>query len=1368
MRMRYPSSIESEKSDKKRNLDSHLKPNRNEDRLPSMHQNIFSTPKETIKLSIRIPFADKTKKKAISIDVKVRLDLPLFVKTLEVEKKIQERFLGNEKPARRLHVHFGDEMLLLDADSYPALLQYKISMLSGSSKKTAENKGEIAHFICIDFVYKRVGEDQRCICESINAIDLSLFCKKELYRELLEGKAYETILLYKSRLQVAPVELFNKKSLQKLDLCGNNLSKSIENLQELSELRTLCLSNNKIEHFPANLGRCLNKLETLRLSKNMLKTLSEEICIFKNLKVLFVDRNKIETISPSIQNLQKLETLCLCANQLQAIPREISSIKTLENLCLRANRVPFSNFPVLPKNIVFFDGSKNTVKKTRFLLEDLSLESPDPDEGPIHSPSETEVEVDDDMEKEEHSPPLFSLQDRGHPFITALLKNLKILTLFRCGLKSLSGELFTQTPNLEALDLSMNNLCNLPKKIEDLSSLRFFNVSENNIHLLPFNFSKMRSLNALILKRNNIKTLPASIWQCPLETLNLSSNSITEFPHYQKEEEREKDEMHNTIPGEKPPFPEEALRICTCFAGYTTKELLSKVERLGEGTSLFPNSEAIPHEEHLSMAGCSICLFRGDAPFMFEGGALKHADAHEKKGGLKKLRFLDLGNNLLTTNGIGSIKFMTSLVWLNLSINEIRDASKILTNMRKLVFLNLSNNSISKLPKDIKNCLNLRALYLSCNNLTILSGEGLKKLKNLRVLDLSCNDLNYKTSFFDNDWNWNQNQSLQVLNLEENTRLTTATNIPSSAKNIFYKKKTQFALPELVYLNVQNTQIEENTLPFESDTRTVYSTVSADEMLSPLSNSFFNYLGLKTVPFIFHASFSMMHGTDVYWVFCIFDGQGDPQPARHLRDIFPLIFKKAFLERSRTQIPLLLEKIFISAHTQLGEMTQKTSTGCSTIAIVQHKSLIYIANAGANAASLYRGTQPISLCEPHSHKNKKEEERIMQFYTETGLEREKDPIIALRSLGDFSRPEITPMPTIHTHSLQKDDNFIAIGSYYFWKKTSHSLISSILRRSSITSAAKKLRDIQSNIGYDQTAALLIDIKKTHFWIDEKTLSTKKRANSLYELNENRSIVHLQKEIEPPTGNVTMVVTDIKGSTEFWLSNPLTMHAATTLHYDILRRLLRSLGGYEIKKEGDSLFAAFPHPESALSWCCITQLQIMTLDLPQELYETPLGRPVYTHRGTFTNQLDDLLPNEREEAVLLHRGLSIRMAIHTARPICNFDPVTQRADYFGKETIKTHRISNFADGGQIAISKEMYEKMRAFDISFLEDAGRPKVFFGGTKKLKGLEKSEEIYFVYPDAVVARAEYSEMPLIPVMLPQYAKEKESPKYLFMQESG
>lgn len=90
------------------------------------------------------------------------------------------------------------------------------------------------------------------------------------------------------------------------------------------------------------------------------------------------------------------------------------------------------------------------------------------------------------------------------------------------------------------------------------------------------------------------------------------------------------------------------------------------------------------------------------------------------------------------------------------------------------------------------------------------------------------------------------------------------------------------------------------------------------------------------------------------------------------------------------------------------------------------------------------------------------------------------------------------------------------------------------------------------------------------------------------------------KIDAPTGVVTLVFTDVEGSTAQWEANPEIMTLALEIHFKIMRELLQSAGGYECKTEGDAFMIAFQSPLAAVHWCMFVQEALLVADWPPGL------------------------------------------------------------------------------------------------------------------------------------------------------------------------
>ena len=309
-------------------------------------------------------------------------------------------------------------------------------------------------------------------------------------------------------------------------------------------------------------------------------------------------------------------------------------------------------------------------------------------------------------------------------------------------------------------------------------------------------------------------------------------------------------------------------------------------------------------------------------------------------------------------------------------------------------------------------------------------------------------------------------------------------------------------------------------------------------------------------------------------------------------------------------------------------------------------------------------------------------------------------------------------------------------------------------------AAQKLRDVATAYGYDGPLMVMVIglkdfVKKVV--VRNRTLARRSQAIGLLpkllgrrkdDIGDSR-LRRLGVEIEAPTGEVALVFTDIKSSTALWEMFPIAMGLGIKEHNSIMRRLLRQLGGYEVKTEGDAFMVAFPNVFSALQWCLCVQSELVHASWPPELAESEYGCDVYA---------DD------EGGELLYRGVRVRMGIHVGRPVCERDPITGRMDYYGPMVNRSARVSSVADGGEICVSGDVIAELvtygalgdqpidshdaKAKDAKDYDKGICAKLlkkyefcmFDIGERKLKGLENPESLTLVFPKKLVGRYRYN----------------------------
>lgn len=196
----------------------------------------------------------------------------------------------------------------------------------------------------------------------------------------------------------------------------------------------------------------------------------------------------------------------------------------------------------------------------------------------------------------------------------------------------------------------------------------------------------------------------------------------------------------------------------------------------------------------------------------------------------------------------------------------------------------------------------------------------------------------------------------------------------------------------------------------------------------------------------------------------------------------------------------------------------------------------------------------------------------------------------------------------------------------------------------------------------------------------------------------------------PEGTVTLVFTDVQGSTALWDRSPEVMRRALELHDRLLRDAIAAAGAYEVKTEGDAFMVAFASTQAAVDWCVRTQRALLAADWPEAILAEPEAAVV------------------EDGGQPIFRGLRVRMGIHVGEPLCVPHPMTGRMDYFGPMVNRAARVAGAGHGGQILGSDWVRHLAGESPDYGLRDLGE--------HALKGLETPERIWQIVPAGLGAR--------------------------------
>jgi predicted ATPase/class 3 adenylate cyclase len=165
--------------------------------------------------------------------------------------------------------------------------------------------------------------------------------------------------------------------------------------------------------------------------------------------------------------------------------------------------------------------------------------------------------------------------------------------------------------------------------------------------------------------------------------------------------------------------------------------------------------------------------------------------------------------------------------------------------------------------------------------------------------------------------------------------------------------------------------------------------------------------------------------------------------------------------------------------------------------------------------------------------------------------------------------------------------------------------------------------------------------------------------------------------ELPTGAVTLLFTDIEGSTRLLQALGAGYGAVLGRHRAILREAFAGHGGHEFGSEGDALFAAFAAPGDALAAAADAQRGLAAAAWPGGV------------------------------------SVLVRMGVHTGSPMVVDD------DYVGLDVHRAARICSAGHGGQVLASDTTRELAHSID-------GGLHLIDLGWHRLKDLDRPERLH------------------------------------------
>ncbi|KAG0097919.1 cysteinyl-tRNA synthetase [Podila epicladia] len=881
---------------------------------------------------------------------------------------------------------------------------------------------------------------------------------------------------------------------------------------------------------------------------------------------------------------------------------------------------------------------------------------------------------------------------------------------------------------LQVLDLRGNRIKDLEKAhLEDARELVTLLLQCNRLETIPDSFQTFEYLRILNLSGNNFSKVPLVLCGIvSLEELDLSFNEISDIP----------EEIGQLL----------KLRKLLLFGNRIGPYLPAAIGRLLRLRKLDIRQNGILNLDAISKLPALQELLVDYNTNVILSGSFK---------ALVKMSLMKCNMTDISLSGTGD-----TLTSLDLSSNKLSNLSPILfEHLRSLEVLILENNSISSIV-GIGTLQRLKVLMIANNNLSSLP-EEIGLLESLITLDIHSNNLselpsaiwrlslislNVSSNLLDafpdppknaqlnggtfSNTNWNL--ELKYLNMSGNKRLQIKrTNVDGAPVANRQGNLSEFGnLIHLRCLGLMDVTITDN-VPENSVDRRVRTSMST---LHNMSYGMADTLGVGENLCIWDLVHPKFQTKEDESLFGLFDGRSDRYRSNstmtsHLKDRFGSCLKIELEKLEGDTVVSALRRTFLGLDRELFALAREDEGrgGASALVAYIKGTTLYSANVGDAIAVLVKKSDTYQVVsQKHIPWNPTEASRIKRsggFVSESGLL--NDELDISRSFGQYHLvPIINSNPYIETTTLTEDDDFLIMASSAFWDVMSYTTAVDIAKAGKRASgdlmyASQKLRDIAISYGAkEHMVVMLIGV-----------------GDLFKERELDNTLRYLPPEIEPPQGDVAMVFTDIKNSTKLWESVPKAMQIAIKEHFVIMRRQLRSIGGYEVKNEGDALMASFSNVPAAMLWCFKVQELLVNAEWPQDILDSVECKAIF---------------NASDPSQPMYRGLSVRMGIHWGRPVSDRDAVTRRMDYYGPMVNRAARICDCADGGEICISSDVINVMQhLLSDHDLEQSDSPqaehirelkKMGFGiielGEKKLKGLETPENIHLIYSRSLAGR--------------------------------
>ncbi|KAL7311234.1 hypothetical protein PS15m_009018 [Mucor circinelloides] len=480
------------------------------------------------------------------------------------------------------------------------------------------------------------------------------------------------------------------------------------------ELTKFIAGDNAITEIDPRLADEFGALKLLDFRDNKLSGLPESLCQLKNLTSIMMPYNNFGEIPSVLYQLPQLKELNLSHNQIKG--HVTLQNTTIEQLDLSYNEIEhFDIHQDGASSIVKLNLNNNQIDQLPSVLQWAKLKE--------LLLNQNKLRTLLPVTNETISFPSLVRLDAGNNSIAIFdnqvsmpkLVELSLITnkLQDDGLTGLSG-----APNIQTLDISSNQLQNIPILVTNLTHLQRLDVRGNQLHALPYELGKLENLKTIHCEGNPMRSFSSMSQTQLIESLKSNYRQQQE----EDEEEQTKAHMDNGAADQD----DETTDLSSNF---TQKVSLTKRLDLSNNQLAELSAESM--------------TFTDDIP----GTIILH-------------------HNLLTTFPINLTMIASFIVNLNLEHNRLTSFNLTIKDVEftNLKVLSLSNNRLKSIEYTdglTSSFPRLEELKMDNNTLTVLPEDLATALPYLKLLSVNSNKL-------DNITEASFSQSLEILILSNN------------------------------------------------------------------------------------------------------------------------------------------------------------------------------------------------------------------------------------------------------------------------------------------------------------------------------------------------------------------------------------------------------------------------------------------------------------------------------------------------------------------------------------------------------------------------------------------------------------------------